>query len=1213
MSVMRITQRLPKLSFARLALIALIALIALLCSGDPSSLRAEPRVDQGDPTRPIALGVPLSDADVIPKCSLNSPHLATFESHGQRWRYQRDPKRPVERWEQRVLQRVTWRCERSACLLAAERERVMRAALLPLYQNMTVPTLERAWGHLMQLRMFSPDSYLLIHSLSGQPSGDDNVVAAVGASDERARLDQVTPSSERGGASARDDQRDQTKERATSSPLALTLCLKPYPTIESINIRYVGWKGWLFPRLFSNDIYKRLNFRRGGPYPLDQKYIEERRAQLIEYYRRLGYRDTKVRIVGRPNPNDPLSYQVEIEITEGKLPTLADPEIVIQDEDLLTADEITEMKRRVYRAINPDRFFDVLPEFFTALGRGRYDKKLIRERAESLERALREEGRVSARVKVSQDERLPNQGLKVTLRLGPKLRVQIIGNRAFKTQELIDELSFIKSGAIDEIELETGRQRIVSRYQSAAYYYVKVRARLNKRSKRELEAQLFIDEGPQVYVGRVELLGVREAYRAQVERVMETRGVAPNGVLNTLSTAQGILQEVTLNQDLKRVLSLYDALGHTRAKLRCAPVSERDVWREERDEEERDVWSADVNRHQCFRVDVGGAPRAQRHLLTIYISVQEGEKTSLNTVDYFPFDQTMDEVMLDQRDELLTQLGFLDELGEPVTQAGLNRSKLELLKELLISHFKRKGHLQAKVTPLCQLKSGRFELTEPKPCDLDALYGEVIERLSFKEDLGPRAEVNSFIIKGHLLTKEEVIQRELRPIISEGYLNADALLLSQNNLRNLGLFRSVKLTPIGLGESPSSKVEPVTLLFELEEHLPWLLDSYFGLTFNTLQPSPDLSDFAPLYTSALTLRHRNAGGRGWEVGGGLSYDNLLFNPFDIRGDLAAWAVGPFLKNQRFLGTYIQLSSELIFEQGLSNQRVAYAQRLKSETTLSYHFYQLSFPRTWGQGLRFDLTLEGRWERQRPLISQQNERRSFGDGAVTFEVSPTLAYDQRDHPIHPTRGFYMNVRLDMLGSEDLTLSLRETLSAQWIGGWFKRKLLLVPTLRLGAVQSSLSDLQLTSSRADFLFIAGGDQVSYPVRGYPIGAINVCGASGAQRAGCLESNGLLSAPDGTLNTAELVGFSGRALVNMSVEARASSVVLPNLWLAVFSDLGAVTQRVSDLSPSSFYPSAGAGLRYLFYGQVPLRLDVAYPLRETIFSPQVPSYYFDFFYAF
>ena len=249
------------------------------------------------------------------------------------------------------------------------------------------------------------------------------------------------------------------------------------------------------------------------------------------------------------------------------------------------------------------------------------------------------------------------------------------------------------------------------------------------------------------------------------------------------------------------------------------------------------------------------------------------------------------------------------------------------------------------------------------------------------------------------------------------------------------------------------------------------------------------------------------------------------------------------------------------------------------------------------------------ERQRPL-SRYSERRAFSEFTPSFNFAPTIVYDQRDNPIHPTRGFYLTAGIDFLGSQRLfegVISYKETVSAQWVGNWFKRQLLFVPTFKFGAVQSALSDSQLTLSSADFLFSAGGDGVSYPVRGYPIAVINTC-TKEKRALGQCDLIGASLTPD----PSDLINFAGRTVMNLSVEARLPSFIFSRLWLAAFSDIGAVTEGVMSLGFDQFYPSVGGGIRYLLPGQVPLRFDVAYPLRETAFSVQTLGYHFNFFYV-
>ena len=1238
--------RLYALSLRKLTLVYLSISCLLWCTLVRAEPTPAPRLDATSapttaPTPPLT-STPTHNAQVGPKYTRVPnpvPHTPLRSivahppcdqgGHQHKISFVRDPRsrdrwrlnQESATWRDRLLNQIKLSCDQIQCNDEKYRANLLRSAQFPLYQNLDVERLEAAWGRLMQIGIFSPTSYLIIQpqdSPSLPPETAHSGVAITGTQKSAQGIPQKNTSSEISDETSGDPQEDAQRVRPDlvalqRGPVHLQVCLFNRDIVDSINVRYTSWSSFLYPKQFLSEIYKRLNLKRGAPYFDTPKERREQEAQIVSFYEGLGYRDVSATIVRKPVPDKPKHYTVDILISEGTQPLLSTPLIELKD-DRMTASERVELKRRIYREVTPDLFFDLFTSFFKLFGVGTYDHKRIKNRAEVLENALRDEGWVTARIKVRVRIKERYSGsIKplINVRRGPKLHVQFIGNQALKPQELMTELTFKKSGVLDELELETSRQNIIKRYKSASYYYVQVKARLKHLSKREVEAQFVIDEGPQVYVGDLVVIGMSAQHRKKILNAMVTKGVAPKGVLSTFGATAGILQEATLNQDLKRVLKTYDNLGYTRAQLRCAPLEELDFWTAESLKRRSDVWTTEVHKHRCFKVLADHPQRDQRRLLTILISLREGEKTSLNSVDYSPFDQTMDEDVLDQLEDLLSQLGFLDEIGQPTTQAGLNQSKLDVLQDFLISTLKRQGHLQAVVQPLCQLKATRLTLTDPEPCDLNALYGQTIERLSFKAKLGPRAEVSALITKGNLLTQENFIRQEM--LLRAGDpLNADALLLSQNNLRSLGLFRSVRLTSIGLGTSPQgAAVEPVTLVMNLEEELPWLLDSYLGLRLSNQQQYAELQDINLLYTSALTLRHRNVGGRAWELGGGISHDNLITQPLDILGDWASWTAGPFFKNPRLLGTRIQLASELIFEQNMSSQRVAYVQRLRSSTTLSYDFYQLSFPRTWGRGLRFDLILEGRTERQRP-ISSSSERRAFGDLAPSFEIGPTLVYDRRDHPIHPTRGFYLTVGLDFLGSQDQTqgveISYRETLSAQWVGGWFKRRLLLVPSLKLGAVQSSLSNNELTASRSDFLFIAGGDRVSYPVRGYPIGVINTCQVRDLRRGQCGDDYA-----DTPPTSSDLLNFSGRALINMSIESRVSSLVIPNLWLAAFSDVGAVSEGIDAFDRHSFYPSVGVGVRYLFYGQVPLRLDIAYPLRSTILSAQEPNYSFDFFYTF
>ncbi len=1086
-------------------------------------------------------------------------------SRGQPWQIKAD----ISAYSQRSIGEVILHCEISQCADERSILELIRFIQVPRYQRINEQDLEASWSRMMALGFFEPESFFIL---------EDTMLA----SDEE--------------------------------PITLRICALSAPIIESIEIHYRSWMSALYPKQFLSEIQKRLNLQRGGRLPRSSQLLRRQEEQLKSSYTRLGYQNVQVSLIPVYQDEAKRRVKLEVHVQEGQRPRLGAPLIELIDQDL-SQEELVSEHRRITRAIAPDLFYDVFEDFFSIFGIGHYDRRETRQRADDFEREIREHGWVSARVKVIGDELFQEKMSPViTLKRGPKLLTTFEGHQAISTQQLERVLTFKESGVIDEVELEASRKNIVDLFKSASYYYVKVESslrRLENDDRGQIEAKFIIDEGPQVYLSQVITRGVSSPHLDDLSKVIKSRGVAANGVIGTFGASSGILQEATLRQDLRAIIQRYRSLGYSKVSLRCASPDSSRLFRAERSPNlsSFDLWSTDINSHICYRVISDHKVRAQRRLLTLLIEVNEGQRTRLNFADFYPFDQTMDQQRADERDNLLRGLELIDDLGQPITEAGFSQDKLNLLSNFLLLSLKERGYLRAKVQPMCQLKVGRAELSEPKLCNLEELYGQVIERLSFTAELGPKAEVNGLLIHGQLLTKEEVIRREI--LLKSGQpLSAEALLLSQSNLRGLGLFRSVTLKPIGLGAAPqTSIVEPVTLVLNVEENLPWLLDGYFGLRLTDEAITTDLQGLNLLYTSALTIRHRNVTGRGWELGGGVSHDNLLFNPTDIEGDNASWAIGPFFKNPRLFDSYIQLFSELIFEQGLSTQRTSYLQRVRGKSTLSYNFYNLSFPERWGQGLTFELELEAKMERQRPL-TRYSERRAFSESTPSFNFAPTIVYDQRDNPIHPTRGFYLTAGVDFLGSQQLfegVISYKETLSAQWVGNWFRRQLLFVPTIKLGAVQSSLTDSQLTLSSADFLFSAGGDGVIYPVRGYPIAVINTCTKANRTLGQC-DTLGEALTPD----PSDLINFAGRAIINMSVEARFPSFILSKLWLATFGDLGAVSDGLTRFDTHSFYPSIGGGIRYLLPGQVPLRFDIAYPLRETAFSAQSLGYHFNFFYV-
>ena len=93
-------------------------------------------------------------------------------------------------------------------------------------------------------------------------------------------------------------------------------------------------------------------------------------------------------------------------------------------------------------------------------------------------------------------------------------------------------------------------------------------------------------------------------------------------------------------------------------------------------------------------------------------------------------------------------------------------------------------------------------------------------------------------------------------------------------------------------------------------------------------------------------------------------------------------------------------------------------------------------------------------------------------------------------------------------------------------------------------------------------------------------------------------------------ETVG--GKALILGSFETRFPSFLVEDVWLAAFTDVGAIARGWRDLGTQNVHASVGGGVRWLVSGQIPLRLDMAYPLTSTRFSEQNIRIHLNIFYT-
>ena len=166
----------------------------------------------------------------------------------------------------------------------------------------------------------------------------------------------------------------------------------------------------------------------------------------------------------------------------------------------------------------------------------------------------RQEGWVSARVRLQPE--LAKRGDKVFPKVriieGKHLVIRFEGNETLTDGELRQVLTFSESGTFDDAEIEESVGQIRGLYQAAARYFVTVNATKKQLGDKRYQVSFDIKEGPQVYARSISIAGNRRMANKHILDEMETKGIAPEGVVNALTKSAGIVQDERLINDLNR-------------------------------------------------------------------------------------------------------------------------------------------------------------------------------------------------------------------------------------------------------------------------------------------------------------------------------------------------------------------------------------------------------------------------------------------------------------------------------------------------------------------------------------------------------------------------------------------------------------------------------------------------------------------------------------
>lgn len=469
----------------------------------------------------------------------------------------------------------------------------------------------------------------------------------------------------------------------------------------------------------------------------------------------------------------------------------------------------------------------------------------------------------------------------------------------------------------------------------------------------------------------------------------------------------------------------------------------------------------------------------------------------------------------------LTVEGFPSDLPMPAEpEAPYSIPKANRYLDLLVSTLKDSGYLAPEISS-----------------ELDADE----ERLILHVIPGQLTIISEIRLEGNVTIKDKIVSRNLM-VKAGGPWNSNALSKSKTKLLRLGLFSQVELAPQdGTLDGP----EEVLVVKLSERPLQTLvvgggLNSEYGL--HIFGEATDKTLFRD--GKSLALR------------------------FDSYYDQAAADISQGAANLRYTDPYF-LSSNYVFTEDLRYQKsdISDQEYDLERTSLASYVYQ-----TWEDGFIFSFghtILEENLTNVSPdvIISE------LDSGVVDLSfLSGKLTYDQRNNPLNPTSGYYLNFDYK-LASE----AIASDANFYSLGG---RGSLLQPLSQLG----SRFTLALSSHLAGSWTYSDTTDVPITQRYYLGGRTTVRG---------FRENSL--GPRGELGNV----IGGDVLVANSAELQ--YLVQEATSLHVFLDSGAVYLQDRSLAADDMRYSTGIGVRYLSpIG--PIGFDLGHPLDEKSGEPSV-----------
>jgi outer membrane protein insertion porin family len=343
-------------------------------------------------------------------------------------------------------------------------------------------------------------------------------------------------------------------------------------------------------------------------------------------------------------------------------------------------------------------------------------------------------------------------------------KIEFKGHEKILETDLHEAMKIKEGDVYRKILLNESVAAIKAKYIKEGYFnaYITYNVKDGKE-KNTVKIEMIIDEGEEIKVKKISILGATKIYVKDLYSLIETKE-------DTIFQSGSFKKEV-FEEDKRKIIGYYQQEGYLDAQI----VDEKAdyQWSDPTDPNERSIFIvlklSEGDRYYCDG--------------EYTLEIEDGKSKALTDQE---IQKLKDSFLLREKGEIFDNTKFLND-----------RQSISFL-------YASKGYIFARVIPNKTITEREVEIDGVK-------VKRKFVKVNFKISEGKKAYIEHIIIKGNKKTKDKVIRREL--VVKEGELfNSEKMQISREKIFNLGYFKQVNFDV-----RPGSRDDYMNLIIDVEE------------------------------------------------------------------------------------------------------------------------------------------------------------------------------------------------------------------------------------------------------------------------------------------------------------------------------------------------------------------------------------------------------------